>query len=71
MGETLSWCIKFQNSELVFMLLDPKIVTEIAVIFVLGWKFLNQTQILNFFSRNLFLRMENFKISSIFLVPGP
>jgi hypothetical protein len=54
MGGTLSYFIKFQNSEFVFMFLDPKIFTKKAVIFVLGWKLLNQTQVLTFSSRNLY-----------------
>jgi hypothetical protein len=37
MGGTLRLYIKYQNSEFVFMFLDPKIVAKKAVIFVLGY----------------------------------
>jgi hypothetical protein len=36
------------------MFLDPKKVTKKAVIFVLGRKLRNQTQVLTFLSRNLY-----------------
>jgi hypothetical protein len=39
------WDVKYQNSEYLFLFLDPKIVTKSAVRFVLRWNFLNKTQV--------------------------